>query len=199
MVKCFHIWRSIMETLVIFITVDGVWASWGSYGACTVTCGGGTQERQRTCTNPAPQYGGANCPGSTVSSQACNTQNCPSEYDALSIFKKRHMYLWRYSMTWFCSFWSTVDGAWSSWGAYGTCSVTCGGGTQSRTRTCTNPTPQYGGAACPGTDTTSQDCNTQICISEFIAKGFLYDFQFALLICTKIKKALQPSYDKLVK
>lgn len=93
-----------------------------------------------------------------------------------------------YSITWFCSFWSTVDGAWSSWGAYGTCSVTCGGGTQSRTRTCTNPTPQYGGAACPGTDTTSQDCNTQICISEFIAKGFLYDFQFALLICTKIKK-----------
>lgn len=89
MVKCFHIWRSIMETLVIFITVDGVWASWGSYGACTVTCGGGTQERQRTCTNPAPQYGGANCPGSTVSSQACNTQNCPSEYDALSIFEKR--------------------------------------------------------------------------------------------------------------
>lgn len=88
MVKCFHIWRSIMETLVIFITVDGVWASWGSYGACTVTCGGGTQERQRTCTNPAPQYGGANCPGSTVSSQACNTQNCPSEYDALSILKK---------------------------------------------------------------------------------------------------------------
>ncbi|XP_078312803.1 coadhesin-like [Crassostrea virginica] len=116
--------------------IDGVWASWGSYGACTVTCGGGTQERQRTCTNPAPQYGGANCPGSTVSSQACNTQNCP------------------------------IDGAWSSWGAYGTCSVTCGGGTQSRTRTCTNPTPQYGGAACPGTDTTSQDCNTQICIID---------------------------------
>lgn len=77
-----------METLVIFITVDGVWASWGSYGACTVTCGGGTQERQRTCTNPVPQYGGANCPGSTVSSQACNTQNCPSEYGVLSIFKK---------------------------------------------------------------------------------------------------------------
>ena len=60
-------------------SVDGNWASWGSYGACTVTCGGGTQVRSRTCSNPAPQYLGANCVGSITSSQSCNTQNCPSE------------------------------------------------------------------------------------------------------------------------
>ena len=76
--------------------------------------------------------------------------------------------------------------------------MTCGGGTQSRTRTCTNPTPQYGGASYPGTDTTSQDCNTQICISEFIAKGFLYDFQFALYK-KKAKTTLQPSFESLEK
>lgn len=61
------------------LPVDGGWASWGSYGACTVTCGGGTQVRSRTCTNPAPQYLGANCVGSSTSSQSCSTQNCPGK------------------------------------------------------------------------------------------------------------------------
>lgn len=67
--------------------VDGVWVTWGSWGTCTVTCGGGSQTRSRTCTNPAPQYGGAACPGSGGSSQACNTQHCPSKYKIMfSVF-----------------------------------------------------------------------------------------------------------------
>lgn len=62
-----------------------------------------------------------------------------------------------------------VNGGWSGWsdpggfsdGAGGTCSLACGGGTQSRT--CTNPAPLYGGTTCSGT--TSQSCNTQSCSS----------------------------------
>lgn len=50
--------------------VDGGWSAWSS---CSATCGGGTQTR--TCTNPAPAYGGASCSGAT--SQTCNTQACP--------------------------------------------------------------------------------------------------------------------------
>jgi len=49
-----------------------------------------------------------------------------------------------------------INGGWSEWG---TCSATCGGGTQ--TRTCTNPTPANGGADCEGV--LSQSCNTQSC------------------------------------
>ena len=50
-----------------------------------------------------------------------------------------------------------VNGGWSaSWSA---CSATCGGGTQ--TRTCDNPAPANGGAACVGA--TTQACNTQAC------------------------------------
>jgi len=69
--------------------------------------------------------------------------------------------------TWFCngSFGGTnascsankkVDGGWT---AFSSCSVTCGGGTQ--TRACTNPAPANGGLACVGA--ASQSCNTQSC------------------------------------
>ena len=63
----------------------------------------------------------------------------------------------------------SVDGEWATWGAWGDCSVTCGGGFQWRNRTCTNPAPQYGGSDCVGNNTDSpQDCNTQVCISKGI-------------------------------
>lgn len=56
-----------------------------------------------------------------------------------------------------------INGGWSAWSGFGTCSVTCGGGTQSRTRTCTNPSPAYGGITCSGASSESQACNTQSC------------------------------------
>src|SRR3989344_136275 len=51
--------------------VNGGWSDWS---ACSKACGGGTQTR--TCTNPTPANGGAQCSGS--SSQTCDTQTCPS-------------------------------------------------------------------------------------------------------------------------
>jgi len=57
-----------------------------------------------------------------------------------------------------------VNGGWSEWG---TCSATCGGGTQ--TRTCTNPAPANGGADCVGDATRS--CNTNACLPGIPAGG----------------------------
>lgn len=55
------------------------------------------------------------------------------------------------------------NGGWSDWSGWGSCSVSCGGGTQTRTKTCTNPSPDCGGAACSGSTTETQACNTQSC------------------------------------
>lgn len=46
---------------------DGRWSCWSSWSACR----GGTQERRRECNNPAPQNGGASCPGREVQTRAC--------------------------------------------------------------------------------------------------------------------------------
>jgi hypothetical protein len=56
--------------------IDGDWTSWTSWSTCTAGCGGGTQDRYRTCTSPSPLYGGADCTGSSTEQQACNTQSC---------------------------------------------------------------------------------------------------------------------------
>jgi hypothetical protein len=62
---------------------------------------------------------------------------------------------------------ATVNGGWSAWGAYGNCSVSCGGGTQSHTRSCNNPSRAYGGVNCSGSTSESQSCNTQSCAVTF--------------------------------
>ena len=53
--------------------------NWGPWGGCSVTCGGGSQTRMRSCTNPPPAGGGADCQGSSSQSQSCNTSACPGE------------------------------------------------------------------------------------------------------------------------
>jgi len=60
----------------------------------------------------------------------------------------------------------SINGGWTSYTAYTSCSVTCGGGTQSRRRYCRNPTPQDGGRSCIGAATQTRNCNTLSCFSK---------------------------------
>ncbi|KAJ8320120.1 hypothetical protein KUTeg_001707 [Tegillarca granosa] len=64
-----------------------------------------------------------------------------------------------------CSQWlSKVDGAWSEWSSWQSCSTTCGGGYQIRVRNCDNPPKAtIFGKDCEGDRQQQQTCNTQHC------------------------------------
>ncbi|XP_067022326.1 uncharacterized protein [Acropora muricata] len=113
--------------------VDGRWSLWKPWGPCSLTCAGGVQRRTRTCSNPAPKYGGKNCEGNALQTQSCNRAPCP------------------------------VDGNWAEWSPWRPCSVTCGGGLQDRTRACANPRPAFGGANCEGKSKEYRPCNRNPC------------------------------------
>ena len=57
----------------------------------------------------------------------------------------------------------TVDGRYSQWSAWSQCSVTCGNGTQLRSRSCTNPPPADNGAPCKEHSEESRICTSENC------------------------------------
>jgi len=54
-----------------------------------------------------------------------------------------------------------VDGKWGVWTGWSKCSVTCGSGTISRSRTCTEP--KYRGKPCVGSNNEDKSCDTGNC------------------------------------
>ncbi|XP_071373120.1 hemicentin-1, partial [Centroberyx affinis] len=113
--------------------VSGNWGSWLPWSPCSETCGKGMQSRIRLCNNPPPAFDGPQCEGPDTQTQVCKERLCP------------------------------VDGKWSSWVSWGTCSVSCGGGTRQRTRLCASPAPQHGGRQCEGNDVHIDFCNSDPC------------------------------------
>jgi len=115
------------------LPTDGGWSDFSDWSECSADCGGGSQSRSKTCSNPAPANGGADCDGDDSETQDCNTDPCP------------------------------VDGGWTDFSDWSECSAACNGGSQSRSRTCSNPAPANGGADCDGDDSETQDCNPDPC------------------------------------
>ncbi|XP_052241656.1 coadhesin-like isoform X1 [Dreissena polymorpha] len=113
--------------------VDGNWTDWSIWSACTITCGNTTQTRTRTCTNPPPSHNGTDCEGTSEDYQPCLREPCP------------------------------VDGNWTDWSSWSTCSITCGSGTHFRIRTCTNPLPAHNGTECEGASEDNKSCVHEPC------------------------------------
>ena len=74
-----RIWSNSFGVILLLISVNGRYTDFGEWSECSAECEGGTQTRTRTCTNPAPAHGGADCVGESSESRNCNTHLCPSK------------------------------------------------------------------------------------------------------------------------
>ncbi len=57
-------------------SVTTTYGSWGSYGSCSASCGGGTQYRYRSWSKTSNYDGGSCGTGTESQSRSCNTQSC---------------------------------------------------------------------------------------------------------------------------
>nr|CAH7768425.1 unnamed protein product [Callosobruchus chinensis] len=118
-------------------TVHGGWSDWSVWSACSATCGTAVKIRLRTCTNPAPAFGGRVCVGQDRLEAYCTEHPpCPAE---------------------------AVDGGWSPWSPWSSCSTNCGEGYEIRQRKCNNPAPLNGGQYCKGNDVEYNVCRNDSC------------------------------------
>ena len=163
---------------------DCVVGSWGSFGACTKSCGRGIASRFRKITREAAE-GGEDCP-ILVHTKTCNETPCAvdctvSPWEAfgecssscgsgtqsrsravfmLAIYGGRDCAALteeRACSQGPCPKHCTVN----PWGAWGACSTTCGVGIRSRSRTIYTH-PQFGGYTCPSLSSVGE-CQVTMC------------------------------------
>jgi len=161
----------------------GQWGDW-SESTCTATCGGGIEVRRRSVTQ-APANGGAACQA-VVESRPCNSSPCPLDcvvrawnaWTACSLScgsgtQTRTPRLKTDVLNGGASCPSEqsqpcnthvcpVDCQMTQWTAWTACSVTCGGSTQSRSRS-VSVEAANGGTACPSDVMETQACGAAAC------------------------------------
>ncbi|KAJ8277520.1 hypothetical protein GJAV_G00076090, partial [Gymnothorax javanicus] len=148
------------------------WSTWSAWAPCSTSCGPGQRTRFRSL---VPESGDAECQYEEVQNKACHPGACPP----LCIHDDQELSL---GDTWlegeckqcmctpegeYCqSIDCRVDGGWTPWSVWSDCPVTCGRGTQIRTRACINPPPRNNGTHCPGPEREAQDCNVPPCLDD---------------------------------
>ena len=160
------------------------WSQWSPWSSCSLTCGGaGSRTRRRS------QAGSRVCTEVEEDRQDCQTNLCPLDCQ-LSVWadwsacsrscglgvRTRLRNITRPAENWGAACPSNlseeetceveecrVDGGWSSWSRWGYCSQTCGPGSRSRSRSCTEPPPQHGGRDCAGASLETKECSRRSC------------------------------------
>lgn len=113
--------------------VHGGWTLWTTWSFCSQSCGTGLQSRNRLCENPPPAFNGHPCEGPFEETMQCDTgRHCP------------------------------IDGQWSPWSPFTSCTVSCGIGEQQRIRSCSEPPAQFGGIVCAGPDIEILQCDSGV-------------------------------------
>ncbi|XP_071177516.1 ectin-like [Mytilus edulis] len=144
----FRYGRQIPDPHVGYTPINGGWSLWSEWSTCTFSCGGGLQQRSRGCNNPPPRDGAFYCVGVSIENQVCNRECCTAP----------------------------VNGGWSNWLEWSTCSATCGG-LQHRSRDCKNPLPRDGGKYCEDVPFDNRVCNNDCCTVFMIKVVYLHNFQ----------------------
>uniref|UniRef100_A0A663E1V0 Adhesion G protein-coupled receptor B1 n=1 Tax=Aquila chrysaetos chrysaetos TaxID=223781 RepID=A0A663E1V0_AQUCH len=164
--------------------VHGTWDEWSPWSLCSSTCGRGYRDRTRTC--KPPQFGGNPCEGPEKQTKFCNIALCPvdgnwnewSSWSSCSAScsngtqqRTRECNGPSYGGAECQGHWvetrdcflrqCPVDGKWQAWGVWGSCTTTCGGGTQRRDRVCYGPF--FGGETCQGPKEEYKQCNDRKC------------------------------------
>lgn len=124
-------------------SVDCAWGIWSVWSACSLSCGGGEQTRDRSIA-VAPQKGGKPC------------EPIPKE-------ELRPCSLHR------CAVGGCVDGVWADWSVWGACSSSCNGGVSWRSRGVTTAANWCGNPAI-GPDREFRSCNQTVSCGDVDCK-----------------------------
>ena len=180
------------------IPINGGVSNWTDWTLCNASnCNSkGYTSRSRTCTNPRPSEGGADCPEVLTETKDCaipcqvhGKWNDPGQWGECSATKCgtsgtktrtktcNNPSPGRGGKTCEGSATETaacnalpcpIDGGWSDYEQWGACSATACGmkGQKTRTRTCDNPVPKHGGNTCVGSVTETAVCEAPPCLVD---------------------------------
>lgn len=166
---------------------DCEWNSWGAWGPCSKSCGGGNRIRWR---GPLPYTeldGGKKCTGEDKKTATCNSFACPIDctFGAWGLFggcttscgsgqkiRERPQYgplhdgkpcAEEPTEAFTCNaFTCPADCIWNAWGAWGECSRSCGGGQRIKERKMLQQALN-GGLECQGAPAEVHPCNVEVC------------------------------------